>query len=65
MEKINSIPSIDSWIIKYQQNLYTKNTGSEAITQNIQLNHQNINLPSLMPIVNVDQLKSITLNSWL
>lgn len=64
MEKINSIPSIDSWIIKYQQNLYTKNTGSEAITQNIQLNHQHINLPSLMPIVNVDQLKSITLNTW-
>lgn len=62
MEKINSIPSINSWLIKYQQNSYSKIADSD--TKTIQLNHQYRNLPSLMPIVNVDQLKNITLNTW-
>lgn len=64
VEKINSIPSIDSWLIKFQQNLFTKNTGSEINTQNIQLNHQYKDLPSLMPIVNIEQLNTIALNTW-
>lgn len=65
VEKINAIPSIESWLLKYQQKLYIKNIGSETNIQNIQLNHQYRNLPSLMPLVNVDQLKTITLNNWL
>jgi len=64
LEKINSIPSIDSWLIKYQQSLYTKSTVSEINTQNIRLNHQYRNLPSLMPIINAEKLKTITLNTW-
>jgi len=64
VEKINAIPLIDSWLIKYQQNLYTKNIGSEDNTQNIQLQHQFRHLPSLMPIVNIDQLNTTTLNTW-
>lgn len=64
MDQINSIPLIDTWLIKNQHNLYTKNTNSEANIQNIQLNHQYRHLPSLMPIVNVDQLKTIKLNTW-
>lgn len=63
MEKINSIPLIDTWLIKNQQNLYTKNINSETNIQNIPLN-QYRHLPSLMPIVNVDQLRNITLNTW-
>lgn len=64
VEKTNAIPSIDSWLLKYKQKLYTKNIDCETNIQNIQLNHQYRNLPSLMPVVNVDQLKTITLNSW-
>ncbi|VVC33321.1 Zinc finger C2H2-type,U1-C, C2H2-type zinc finger,Zinc finger, CCCH-type [Cinara cedri] len=64
VEKINAIPSIDSWLVKYQQNLYIKTTGSETNTKNIQLNHLFKNLPSLMPIVDADRLKNITLNTW-
>lgn len=64
MERINAIPSIDSWLIKYQQNSYTKNTGSKINIQNIQLNNQYKDLPSLMPIVNIEQLNTITLNTW-
>jgi len=64
VESINSIPTIDSWLIKYQQNLYTKSTGSETNTKNLQLNYQYRNLPSLVPIANFDKFKSITLNTW-
>lgn len=64
IEKINAIPSIDSWSINYQHNLYAKNTSIETNFQNIQLNQQHRNLPSLMPIVNVDHLKTIQLNTW-
>jgi len=65
VENINSIPTIDSWLIKYQQNLYTRSTGSETNTKNFQSNYQYRNLPSLAPISNFDKLKSITLNTWL
>lgn len=64
MENINSIPTIDSWLIKYQQNLFTKTTSSEANTKNLQLNYQYTNLPSLAPIANFDKLKNIILNTW-
>lgn len=64
VEKINAIPSIDSWLVKYQHNLYSKTTGSDTNIKNIQSNHQYTNLPSLMPIVDVVQLKNITLNTW-
>lgn len=65
MEKINAIPSIDSWLIKYQKKIYTKSTICEADNLNIQLNHQYKNLPSLMPIVSADHFKNIKLNTWL
>lgn len=65
MEKINEIPLIDTWLIKHQHYLYTKSVGSETSIHNTQLNHQYKSLPSLMPIVNVDQLKTIKLNTWL
>jgi len=64
VENINSIPTVDSWLIKYQQSLYTRSTGSETNTKNLQLNYQYRNLPSLAPITNFDKLKSITLNTW-
>ncbi|XP_060840684.1 zinc finger matrin-type protein 5-like [Rhopalosiphum padi] len=64
VENINSIPTIDSWLIKYQQNLFTKTTSSETNTKNLQLNYQYRNLPSLAPIADFDKLKSITLNTW-
>jgi len=64
VEKINSIPTVDSWLIKYQQNLYTRSAGSETNTKNLQLNYQFRNLPSLAPIANFDKLKSINLNTW-
>jgi hypothetical protein len=64
VEKVNAIPSIESWLLKYQQKLYIKSIDIETNIQNIQLNHQLRNLPSLMPVVNVDQLKTITLNTW-
>lgn len=50
--------------MKYQQNLHATISSIETNTQNIQLNHKFRNLPSLMPIVNVDQLKTISLNTW-
>lgn len=64
VENINSIPTFDSWLIKYQQNLYTRGTDSETNTKNFQLNYQYRNLPSLAPIANFDKLKNITLNTW-
>lgn len=64
-KKIKEIPSIDSWLLNYQQNLYTKSTVGETNNQNIKLIHQySIDIPSLMPLVNIDQLKTITLNNW-
>lgn len=63
-KKIKAIPSIDSWLLNYQQNLYSKSIIGETNTQNIQLLHQYKDIPSLMPIVNIDQLKTITLNNW-
>lgn len=64
LETIISIPTIDSWLIKYQNNLYNKNTGSDINIYNIQLDHLYKYSSSLMPIVNADQLKNITLNTW-
>lgn len=64
MENINSIPTIDSWLIKYQQNLFTKTPSSETNTKNLQLNYQYKNLPSLAPIANFDKLNNIILNTW-
>lgn len=66
VEKINAVPLIDTWLIKHQHYLYTRSSGCETSggVQNTQLNHQHRNLPSLMPIVNVDQLKNIELNTW-
>lgn len=65
LEKINAIPLVDSWLIKYQQNLYSESSSSETNIQKVQLNHHYTNLPSLMPMVDVDQLKTIKLNTWL
>ncbi|XP_050436973.1 zinc finger matrin-type protein 5-like isoform X2 [Adelges cooleyi] len=63
-QKINSIPSITSWQIKYQKDFYNNNIERETSAQNIELNLQGEKLPSLMP-VNVEQLKNLQLNTWI